>query len=99
MPAAAHPTASVPALVAAPLGPPAGFRLAASSEVLTGTALVGQVVLNCWPVDGWVRGTVAGRSRAAGPGFSHVVRYGRSSALGSVVAPSLLDAASHGPAG
>ena len=36
-------------------------------------------------------------SRAAG--FSHVVRYGRTSALGSVVTPSRLDAASHGPAG
>jgi hypothetical protein len=42
-------------------------------------------------------GTVAARSRAAG--FSHVVRCGRASALGSVVVPSLLDAASHGPAG
>ena len=99
MPAAAHPRAAAPApaLAAAPLGPPAGFRLAASSEVLTGTALVGQAVLYRWPVDGWVRGTVTGRSRAAG--FSHVVRYGRTSALGSAVVPSLLDAASHGPAG
>ena len=59
---------------------------------------VGQVVLYRWPVEGWVRGTVAGRSRAAG--FSHVVRYGRTSALGSAVVPSLLDAASHArPAG
>ena len=87
-----------PAPAPAPLGPPAGFRLAASSEVLSGTALVGHAaVLYRWPVDGWVRGTVAARSRAAG--FSHVVRYGRASALGSAVAPSLLDAASHGPAG
>ncbi len=79
-----------------PLGP-AGFRLATSSEALTGTALVGQTVLYRWPGDGWVRGTVTGRSRTAG--FSHVVRYGRTSALGSAVVPSLLDAASHGPAG
>ena len=36
-----------------------------------------------WPTEGWVRGTVARRSRAAG--FSNVVRYGRTSAraLGS----------------
>jgi hypothetical protein len=30
-------------------------------------------------------------------GFSHVVQYGRNSALGAGVVPSLLDAASHGP--
>ena len=35
--------------------------------------------------------------RAAG--FTHVVRYGRTSALGSAETPSLLDWASHGPAG
>ena len=80
-----------------PLVAPAGFRLAASSEVLAGAALFGQAVLYLWPGDGWVRGIVARRSTAAG--FSHVVRYGRTSALGSVVAPSLLDAASHGPTG
>jgi hypothetical protein len=97
MPAAAQPAAPALALAAAPLGPPAGFRLAASSEVLTGTALVGKAVLYRWPVDGWVRGTVTGRSRTAG--FSHVVRYGRTSAIGSAAVPSLLDAASHGPAG
>ena len=67
------------------------------SEALAGTALVGQAVLYLWPDYGWVRGIVARRSRAAG--FSHVVRYSRASALGSVEAPSLLDAASHGPAG
>jgi hypothetical protein len=55
---------------------------------------------NRWPEDGWVRGTVAARSRAAG--FSHVVRYGRTSALAvgsaATVVHSLLDAAtSHGP--
>ena len=35
--------------------------------------LDGQAVLYLWPDYGWVRGTVARRSRAAG--FSHVVRY------------------------
>jgi hypothetical protein len=96
--AAARPAPPAPApapLVA--LVAPAGFRLAASSEGLVGPALVGQTVLYRWPVEGWVRGTVTARSRAAG--FSHVVRYGRASALGSAVVPSLLDAASHGPAG
>ncbi len=97
--AAVPAAAPAPAQAAAPLGPPVGYRLAASSEVpgLTGTALVGQAVLYRWSVDGWVRGTAAGRSRTAG--FSHVVRYGSTSALGSAVVPSLLDAASHGPAG
>ena len=78
-------------------GAPAGFRFAAPSEVLAGAALVGQAVLYRWPADGWVRGTVARRSRTAG--FSHVVRYRRASSLGPVEAPSLLDVASHGPAG
>ena len=57
-----------------PLAAPAGFRLAAPSEVLSGAALVGQAVLyrDRWPVYGWVRGTVTRRSRASG--FSHVVR-------------------------
>ena len=64
---------------------------------LAGTALVCKAVLYRWPVEGWVRGTVTGRSRASG--FSHVVRYSRTSALGSAVVPSLLDAASHGPGG
>ena len=32
-------------------------------------------------------------------GFSHVVRYGPRSALGAAMVDSLLDAASHGPAG
>ncbi len=39
-----------------------------------------------WPVEGWIRGTVTGHSRAAG--FSHVVRYGRAFALGSALVPS-----------
>ena len=45
-------------------------------------ALVGRPVLFYWPTDGWVRGTVARRSLAAG--HSHVVRYDRRSALGAV---------------
>ena len=78
---------------------PAGFRLASPAEVLTGAALIGQAVLYSWPAEGWVRGTVARRTWAAG--FTHVVRYGRTSALGSRSAdmPLLLDGASHGPAG
>ena len=80
---------------------PAGFRLAAPTEVLAGAALVGQAVLYRWPAEpeGWVRGTVARRSRTAR--FSHMVQYGRTSVLGQVAASSLLDAASHGrgPAG
>ena len=79
---------------------PSGFRLAAPDEVPDGSALVGRAVFSRWPADGWVRGTVVRRSRAAG--FSHVVRYGPRSALGAAVAASLLDslldAASHGPA-
>jgi hypothetical protein len=81
----------------APLVLPAGFRLAAHDEVRTGAALVGQTVLYCWPDEGWVRGTVVRRSRTSG--FSHVVRYGRTSALGLAEVPSLLAEASHCPAG
>ncbi len=50
-----------------------------------------------WPSTGWVRGRVVRTSRAAG--FSHVARYARGSALGSVEAASLLDTPSHGPVG
>ena len=92
MPASAAPLPAPPPLVA-----PAGFRLAVPSEVVTGPALVGRKVLFYWPTGGWVRGTVARRSCAAG--HSHVVRYARAtrrSALGAIVADSLLDAASHG---
>ena len=49
-----------------PLVVPAWFRLAAPSEVVTGPSLVGRPVLFYWPTDGWVRETVARRSRAAG---------------------------------
>ena len=54
---------------------PAGFRLAALAEGLTGAALVGRAVLYRWPAEGWVRGTVVRRTRAAG--FTHVVRNGQ----------------------
>ncbi len=38
-----------------------------ASELPAGPALVGQEAEGCsWPDDGWVRGTGAGRSRAAG---------------------------------
>jgi hypothetical protein len=84
-PASAPLTPPAPAPAPAPLVPPAGFRLADLSEGLAGTALVGKAVLYRWPVEGWVRGTVARRSRTVG--FSHVVRYGRASALGSAVVP------------
>jgi hypothetical protein len=96
---AALPGPAVPpaAVVASSPVAPTGFRLAAPPEILVGAALVGQVVLYFWPSHGWVRGTVHRRSRAAG--FSHVVRYARTSALGTAETPSLLDAASHGPAG
>ena len=58
---------------------------------------MGRSILYRWPPHGWVRGRVVRASRAAG--FSHVVRYARGSALGSVEAASLLDTPSHGPAG
>ena len=94
----AGPSAAPPAVPEpAPLVAPIGFRLAAPAEVLTGSALVGRPVMFRWPTEGWVRGTVVRRSRAAG--FSHVVRYGPRSALGAAIVASLLDAASHGPAG
>jgi hypothetical protein len=54
-------------------------------------------VLYCWPAEGCVCGRVVRVSRAAG--FSHVVGYGPTSALGAAAVASLLDAASHGPAG
>ncbi len=88
---------ALPSVAAVPLVAPAGFRLAAPGEVRTGRALVGRSILYRWPPHGWVRGRVVRASRAAG--FSHVVRYARGSALGSVEAASLLDTPSHGPAG
>jgi len=81
----------------APLVSPAGFRLAVADEVRSGPALVGRWVLYRWPEAGWVRGRVGRVSRAAG--FSHVVGYGPTSAIGRAAVASLLDAASHGPAG
>jgi hypothetical protein len=83
----------------APLVSPAGYRVALATGSESGKALVGQWVLYCWPADseGWGRGRVARVSRAAG--FSHVVGYGPTSALGAAAVASLLDAASHGPAG
>jgi hypothetical protein len=89
--------AALPSVAAGPLLAPAGFRLAAPGEVRAGLALVGRSILYRWPPHGWVRGRVVRTSRAVG--FSHVVRYARGSALGSVEAASLLDTPSHGPAG
>ena len=75
---------------------PAGFRLAALAEVLTGAALIGG------------RCSTVGRPRAgsaekgsAAPGFTHVVRTSAhvGARPGSAEAPSVLDGASHGPAG
>ena len=94
---AAPPEPIIPAHAAAfPLAP-VGFRLVTADEVRTGTALIGARVLYWWPADGWVPGTVTRVSST--PGFSHVIRYGRASALGPAVVTSLLDAASHGPQG
>jgi hypothetical protein len=91
--------AAAPPQAPAPLTAPIGFRLADSAEAVTGSALVGRTVLFRWPTEGWVGGTVGRRSRAAG--FSHLrlVRHRPRSALGAAVVASLLDAASHGPAG
>ena len=77
--------------------PPPGFRFALPHEVVGGRALAGARVLYLWPAEGWQLGRVARLCPRAG--FSHVVSYGRSSALGAVVADTLLDAASHGPQG
>ena len=76
---------------------PAGFRFATPLEIQGGVALVGAQVFYRWPAEGWQQGRVA-RACPRG-GFSHVVAYGRSSALGAVVVDTLLDAASHGPQG
>ena len=69
-----------------PAGPaqlvsPARSRVALATEVRQGKALVGHLVLYCWPAEGWARGRVVGVSRAAG--LSHVVGYGPTSALGA----------------
>ncbi len=101
-PAARHAGAAVPAPpapVPAPalLQPPVGYLLASAAELRAGAALVGAPVLYLWPTDGWVRGRVCRVCRKAG--FSHVVGYAVSSALGALDVDTLLDAASHGPAG
>ena len=62
-----------------------------------GRALTGARVLYLWPAEGWQLGRVA--RLCSREGFSHVVAYGRSSALGAVVVDTLLDAASHGTQG
>ena len=67
-----------------------GWRLAAPTELISGTALIGRSVLFNRPEEGWVRGKVARISLAAG--FSHVVTYCPQSALGSLEIVSLLDA-------
>ena len=77
--------------------PPPGFRLASPHELVDGRALTGARVLYLWPAEGWQLGRVA--RLCSREGFSHVVAYGRSSALGAVVVDTLLDAASHGPQG
>ncbi len=81
----------------AQLVPPAGYQVALATEVRAGKALVGNWVLYCWPAEGWMRDRVVRVSRAAG--FSHVVGYGPTSALGAAAVTSLLDAAAHGPVG
>ena len=72
----------------APGGASVGFRLAASSD------LVGQAVFYRWPVDqpGWVRGWSQPDRRVLAPHALHT-------AVARVTVPSLLDVASHGPAG
>ena len=81
--------------------PPAGYRAASAGEVLClldGKTLVGKWLLYYWPTTGWVRGRVHAVSRSR-KGYSHVVTYSTKSAIGPAAVPSLLDAASHGPAG
>ena len=73
---------------------PSGFRLAQTSEIRCGKALLRASVLYWWPGEGWVRGTVRRISRH--PRFSHVVGYSRSSSLGAAAVDTLLDTASHG---
>ena len=84
-------------MLPAQLLPPAGFRLATAAELRVGPALVRAAVLYRWPLDGWVKGRVRRVCKRAG--FSHVLGYAASSSLGAVEVDTLLDAASHGPAG
>ena len=85
------------AVIPGPLLPPAGFRLALGAELRSWATLVGAWVLYLWPLEGWVAGRVRRVCRRGG--FSHVVGYAASSSLGAGAVDSLLDAASHGPAG
>jgi hypothetical protein len=87
-----------PAAVPAPPVPPAGYRVACAAEVQTGKALVGKWLLYHWPTIGWVRGWVHAVRRSR-KGYSHLVKYGPTSAMGAAVVSSLLDARSHGPEG
>ena len=73
------------------------FVLPPPSRFGWGGGLVGAQVFYRWPVEGWQQGRVARTCPRIG--FTHVVAYGRSSALGAVVVDTLLDAASHGPQG
>ena len=87
----------VPTLGSAEPRAPVGFRFALPLETRGGGDLVGAQIFYRWPTEGWQRGRVARACPRAG--FTHVVAYGRSSALGAVVVDTLLDAASHGPQG
>lgn len=97
-PAVPHRVAEHPAAVKAPPMPPAGYRVAREVEFELGKALVGKGLLYYWPKIGWVRGCVHAISRSQ-QGYSHLVKYGKTSAIGPAVVASLLDAASHGPSG
>jgi hypothetical protein len=71
--------------------------LAAPAELWAGTALVGVQVFCQWPLEGGVQGLVHCVCKRAS--FSHVVGYTAALQLGDGEANSLLDVASHGPAG
>lgn len=97
-PAVPHRVAEHPAAVQALPVPPAGYRVAREAEVELGKGLVGKGLLYYWPTIGWVRGCVHAISRSQ-QGYSHLVQYGKTSAIGPAAVASLLDSASHGPAG
>ncbi len=94
---AAAPSSAPPAPAPAPLVPPAGFRLADSSEAWPGPRRQGRAL----PLAGgglgpWHGGSQQPDGRVLARG---AVWYGRASGLGPAVVPSLLYAASHGPGG